>query len=175
MRMYFPTSGQTSSIFSACLAGAAIWLLSGLSYADEIDDFVRSEMERRNIPGLQLAVVRDNKIVKVSSYGLANIEDGIAVDDNTLFSINSITKAFAGVAVMQLVEQGKLDLSANISTYLPGLPAAWQKLNIRQLMSHTSGLPAILPRCVTTYHQKYPGSPADGPSSLRTSHWGVWA
>ena len=45
---------------------------------------------------------------------------------------------------MQLVEQGKLDISASISKYLPNLPVAWQGLNIKQLMSHTSGLPAVL-------------------------------
>jgi CubicO group peptidase (beta-lactamase class C family) len=126
------------------LIGCLIYALSGLAHADEVDDFIRAEMTKRKIPGLQLAVVRDNKIIKVASYGLANIEDAVAVEDDTLFSINSITKAFAGVAVMQLVEQGKLDISASISTYLPDLPVAWQGLNIKQLMSHTSGLPAIL-------------------------------
>ena len=126
------------------LAGCLIFISSGLAHADEVDDFIRAEMTTRKLPGLQLAIVRDSEIIKVASYGLANIEDAVAVDDDTLFSINSITKAFAGVAVMQLVEQGKLDLSASISTYLPNLPAAWQGLNIKQLMSHTSGLPAIL-------------------------------
>ena len=118
--------------------------MSGLANADEVDDFIRVEMVKRRIPGLQVAVIRDNEVIKVASYGLANIEDGVAVENDTLFSINSVTKAFAGVAVMQLVEQGKLDISANISTYLPDLPDAWRELNIKQLMSHTSGLPAIL-------------------------------
>lgn len=130
--------------FRMPLVGCLICIMSSLAHADEVDDFVRAEMARRKIPGLQLAVVRDNEIVKVASYGLANIEDEVAVKNDTLFSINSITKAFAGVAVMQLVEQGKLDISASISTYLPDLPAAWRELNIKQLMSHTSGLPAIL-------------------------------
>ncbi len=126
------------------LIGCLIYALSGLAHADEVDDLIRAEMTKRKIPGLQLAVVRDNEIIKIASYGLANIEDAVAVEDDTLLSINSVTKAFAGVAVMQLVEQGKLDISASISTYLPDLPVAWQGLNIKQLMSHTSGLPAIL-------------------------------
>lgn len=112
--------------------------------ADEVDDFVVSEMAKRSIPGLQIAIIRQNEVSKIASYGSANIEDNIPVDNNTVFSINSITKAFVGVAIMQLVEQGKLDLNKPISYYLPGLPEAWHKLTIRQLMSHTSGLPSIL-------------------------------
>lgn len=144
MSMWLFTPGRSSLIIAASMVGCLIYALSGPSHADEVDDVVRAEMTRRKIPGLQLAVVRENEIVKVASYGLANIEDEVAVKDDTLFAINSVTKAFTGVAVMQLVEQGKLDISENISTYLPDLPAAWRELNIRQLMSHTSGLPAIL-------------------------------
>ncbi|MBC3765831.1 serine hydrolase [Neptunicella marina] len=118
--------------------------LFNLAFADELDDFIAAQMQQRQIPGLQLAVVQHNKIIRTGSYGLANIEDSVAVDNNTVFSINSMTKAFAGVAIMQLVEQGKLDLSAPIGSYLPELPKAWQQLNTKQIMGHTSGLPAIL-------------------------------
>ena len=138
------TIAKISVSVTASLIVCLTCALSGLAQADEVDDFILAEMTKRKLPGLQLAVVRDNKIIKLASYGLANIEDAVVVDNDTLFSINSITKAFAGVAVMQLVEQGKLDISTSISTYLPNLPVAWQELNIRQLMSHTSGLPAIL-------------------------------
>lgn len=141
---------MSTPLFAIGKGSSTVFLLVSLvfaassAHADEVDELIQSEMRKRNIPGLQLAVVRDNEIVKLASYGLANIEDDVAVDNETIFSINSITKAFAGVAVMQLVEQRKLDLSASISTYLPDLPAAWQDLDIRQLMGHTSGLPAIL-------------------------------
>ena len=119
-------------------------LTSSLSQADEIDDFLRAEMAERKIPGLQLAVVKNGKIVKTANYGLANIQDAVAVDDDTVFSINSITKAFTGVAVMQLVEQGKLELSAKISQYLPDLPVEWHNVTVKQLLTHTSGLPDIM-------------------------------
>lgn len=98
------------------------------SQNDSIDTYIESQMALRKIPGLQLAIVKNNEIVKTKSYGLANIEDAIAVDDETVFSINSITKAFVGVTVMQLVEQGKLDINAEISNYLPDLPNAWKSL-----------------------------------------------
>lgn len=129
---------------SALLLSLLMALASSWVKADEIDDFMRAEMAKRKIPGLQLAVVKNSKIVKTASYGLANIQDAVAVDDNTVFSINSITKAFTGVAVMQLVEEGKLEVSAKISKYLPDLPVAWQNITVKQLLTHTSGLPDII-------------------------------
>jgi len=111
---------------------------------DSIDSFIESQMTLRKIPGLQLAIVKNNEIVKMKSYGFANIEDSIAVDNETLFSIYSITKAFVGVSVMQLVEEGKLDLNTEINTYLSDLPEAWKSITLRQLLTHTSGLPYIL-------------------------------
>ncbi len=56
-------------------------------------------MQKRKIPGLQLAIVRNGKIIKTGNYGLANVQDSIPVSNNTVFTINSITKAFTGVAI----------------------------------------------------------------------------
>ena len=114
-------------------------MLFSINYAfaqkDSIDSFIESQMTLRKIPGLQLAIVKNNELVKVKSYGLANIEDSIAVDNETVFSVNSITKAFVGVSVMQLVEQGKLDLYAEISTYLSDLPNTWKYRRGQRLQS----------------------------------------
>ncbi|MFT5839089.1 MAG: CubicO group peptidase (beta-lactamase class C family) [Flavobacteriales bacterium] len=115
-----------------------------MTHADEIDDYVKQQLSNRKIPGLQLAIVKDNKIVKIAHYGVANIQDSVSVTDNTVFTVNSMTKAFTGVAIMQLVEQGKLEIDVGISKYLTDLPEAWRDLTIKQLMSHTSGLPSIL-------------------------------
>ncbi len=67
--------------------------------ADSIDVFVKTQMQKRKIPGLQLAIVRHGKIIKVANYGLANIQDSVPVNSRTLFTINSITKAFTGIAI----------------------------------------------------------------------------
>ncbi len=112
--------------------------------ADSVDLFIAAKMRQLRIPGLQLAVVRQGRVVKLAQYGLANIQDSVPVTRNTRFTINSITKAFVGVAVMQLVEAGKLDVAAPVSRYLPGLPAAWHPVTVRQLLTHTSGLPEIM-------------------------------
>ena len=112
--------------------------------ADSVDLFLTAKMRQLRIPGLQLAVIRHGQVVKLGQYGLANLQDSIPVGRNSRFTINSITKAFVGVAVMQLVEAGKLDVAAPISRYLPGLPAAWQPVTVRQLLTHVSGLPEIM-------------------------------
>ena len=102
----------------------------------QVETLVQREMRERRIPGLQLAVVKNGKIVLSKSYGTAN--------NKTIFPIYSCTKAFTGVAIMQLVEEGKVELSAPVSRYLDGLPTAWRQITIRQLLTHVSGLPNIL-------------------------------
>lgn len=108
-----------------------------------LETFLQATMQKHRIPGLQLAVVQHGKVVKLGAYGMANVEDSVPVTDQTVFPVHSITKAFTGVAVMQLVEAGKLDLAAPVSRYLDGLPAAWQGVTIRQLLTHASGIPDI--------------------------------
>lgn len=110
----------------------------------DIKIFLLGKMRKRKIPGLQIAVVRHGKIVFLGAYGTANIQNKVPVNNQTVFSINSATKAFTGVAIMQLVEDGKLELSAPVSRYLDGLPAAWQPVTIRQLLTHLSGIPDVL-------------------------------
>lgn len=93
---------------------------------------------------MQAAIVRHGKVVFDAAYGVADLQNSTPVTKHTVFPIFSITKAFTGIAAMQLVEAGKLDLSAPVSRYLDGLPQAWQGVTIRQLLTHTSGLPNIL-------------------------------
>ncbi|CAM3852961.1 serine hydrolase [Mucilaginibacter galii] len=121
-----------------------ITIIKAQNKLNSINDFVKSEMQSRGIPGMQIAIIKSGKIVMLKSYGLANIEHGVKVDANTLFSINSATKAFTGVAIMQLVEDGKLNLEQPISTYIDSLPLAWQKIPVRRLLDHTSGIPDFL-------------------------------
>ncbi len=111
---------------------------------DNVENFLLGKMRKRKIPGLQIAVIRHGKIVFLGAYGTANIQNTVSVTNQTVFSINSATKAFTGVAIMQLVEDGKVELSAPISRYLDGLPTAWQPVTVRQLLTHVSGIPDML-------------------------------
>ncbi len=77
--------------------------------------YLRALMAERSIPGLQVAVIRDGRIAALDALGVANLEHQLPVTDTSIFSVNSMAKAFTGVAVMQLVEAGMLDLAAPIS------------------------------------------------------------
>ena len=112
--------------------------------APELRAHIAREMQKAKIPGLQAAVIRNGKVVFQASFGLADIENSVPVTDSTVFQIASCTKAFVAVAVMQLVENGKLDLDAALSRYLKDLPPPWQVVTVGQLASHTSGLPDLL-------------------------------
>src|SRR5262249_18911510 len=87
---------------------------------------------------------RGGKIELLDTLGLANLELQVPATHRSVFSINSMAKAFTGIAVMQLVESGKLELSASISDYLDELPAPWRPITVRQLATLTSGLPEIM-------------------------------
>jgi CubicO group peptidase (beta-lactamase class C family) len=106
-------------------------------------EYLQSELKRLQIPGAQLAVVRHGELIELSAFGVANVEHDVPATNQNSFGIFSITKAFTGVALMQLVEEGKLDLDAPISKYLDGLPLAWRAVRVRQLPTHMSGLPDI--------------------------------
>lgn len=111
---------------------------------DNVDNFIKKVIKEKRIVGLQLAIVKNRKIVKTGNYGFANLQDSIPVDKNTIFPINSITKAFTGVAIMQLVEEGRINLHSPISCYLDSLPNNWRNVTVRQIASHISGIPNIM-------------------------------
>lgn len=109
-----------------------------------IEHWLLGEMRERRIPGMQVVVLQHGTIVFQGAWGLASIQHRVPVTDKTVFSINSATKAFTGVALMQLVEAGKLDLDQPIGRYVANLPAAWAGVSVRHLVNHTSGLPDVL-------------------------------
>ncbi|WP_042143701.1 MULTISPECIES: serine hydrolase [unclassified Pseudoalteromonas] len=131
-------------IFSAVIFMFTNNLMATVGYADETDDLIKKIMIERSIPGLQLAIVKNGKIIKSQAYGQSNIQHSVKVTEETVFPINSMTKLFVGVAVMQLVELNKLTLDDEIGKHLPELPSSWHHIKIKQLFAHTSGLPNIL-------------------------------
>ncbi|MFN0140489.1 MAG: serine hydrolase domain-containing protein [Pyrinomonadaceae bacterium] len=109
--------------------------------ADSIDDFIKNTIAKRKIPGLSLAVVRDGKVIRANGYGFANLELKVPATKDTVYEIGSISKQFAAEAVMLLVEEGKINLDDSIAKYLPAnAPQIWQKITVRNLLNHTSGL-----------------------------------
>ncbi len=109
--------------------------------ANAIDKYVTNVMDRYGIPGATVAIIKNNKIIHRNNYGLASIEHNVPVTDSTIFRVYSITKLFITVGIFQLIEQKKLNLDDNISKYLPNLPKEWQDIQIKYLITHSSGLP----------------------------------
>lgn len=108
--------------------------------ADETDDFVRRTLAERHIPGAQIAVIKNGKIVKTAGYGLASVEFNVPVTTETVFEIGSVSKQLTAAAIMLLVEDGKITLDQKISTILPNTPDAWKNVTVRNLLTHTSGV-----------------------------------
>src|ERR1700722_15234723 len=111
---------------------------SGLN-SDPIGQYVQSEMQRQQIPGLALLVARDGKIVKAQGYGLANVELQVPVKPETVFQSGSVGKQFTATAVMMLVEEGKIGLDDPLTKYFPDAPAVWKGVTVGELLSHTAG------------------------------------
>ncbi|MGB6845037.1 MAG: serine hydrolase domain-containing protein, partial [Candidatus Acidiferrales bacterium] len=114
---------------------------SDATLSPQVDLYVDTEIKAQKIPGLALAIVRDGKIVKAKGYGLANVELDVPVKPETLFQTGSVGKQFTATAVMMLVEEGKVGLDDKITKYFPDVPVAWQEITVRNLLSHTSGIP----------------------------------
>ncbi len=117
--------------------------LSVFARADEVDDMARSEMKASNSPGLALVVIQQGKIVKVGAYGVANLETGTAVKPDTVFRVASMSKQFCAASAVLLAQDGKWRLDDPISKYIDKSPVAWEKITIRHLMNHTSGMAAF--------------------------------
>ena len=106
-----------------------------------IDSAIRSAMETRQIPGLQVAVMKYGLVLKKGNYGYANLEDRVLVTDSTLFSIAGISQAFTCAGILLLMEDNKLKIDDSLGKYLDSIPASWAGITLRQLMNHSSGLP----------------------------------
>lgn len=115
---------------------------TGLVDTAVVDRFVEAQMDKHGIPGLALAVVEDGRVTYVRGYGHAGAGRPMAAD--VPMPIGSVTKTFTAVAVLQLVERGRIDLDAPVRTYLPWFRVAGDDasaaITVRHLLQHTSGL-----------------------------------
>lgn len=144
---------MTKGLLSYCFHLAALWGLALCAPAlaaprpapskaeDAVDRFIRAEMDKRHIPGLSLAIVKNGRLVKARGYGFADLEQGTAATPETVYDLGSIGKSFTATAVMILVERGRIGLDDKIRRHLPDLPAAWDDVRVRNLLNHTSGIP----------------------------------
>jgi D-alanyl-D-alanine carboxypeptidase len=91
-------------------------------------------------PGAAVIVVRDGQVILRKGYGMANLELGVPVAPEMVFRLGSITKQFTAVAILMLVDEGRVTLSDDITKFLPSFPTHGQAITIERLLTHTAGI-----------------------------------
>ena len=94
----------------------------------------------RPVAGISVAVARDGRVVFARGYGMANLEHLVAVTPETVFHIASISKNILAAVLLQLVDEGKLNLDDDVTKYVPEAPTHGHHVTVRQLLNHTSGI-----------------------------------
>ncbi|MFI5071921.1 MAG: serine hydrolase, partial [Terriglobales bacterium] len=118
---------------SACLAQ------DNLSRMDQV---IQSYVSNKQFMGSAL-VARDGTIVLSKGYGFANLEWEVPNSPTTKFRLGSITKQFTAACILLLEERGKLKIDDPVKKYMPDAPAAWDKVTLFNLLTHTSGIPSF--------------------------------
>ena len=95
------------------------------------------------VPSVSIAIARGQSIVLEKTYGRADIENNAPAGNDTIYRIASITKQFTAAAILRLVEQGRVDLDADITRYIPEFHTRGTRITVRQLLNHTSGIQNI--------------------------------
>ncbi|QQS47935.1 MAG: beta-lactamase family protein [Acidobacteriota bacterium] len=106
----------------------------------EIEKKIQAVMESNSIPGAGIAIARDGRLVYSKGFGFADLENRVPFTSQTVSRIGSISKTFTALAVMQLAEAGKIDIDAEVQTYLPGFPKKSSPITVRQVLAHLSGI-----------------------------------
>jgi CubicO group peptidase (beta-lactamase class C family) len=105
-----------------------------------IDSLAKDYMTLKKAPAVSIAVVRGKDTLVMKGYGLASREANRAATASTVYRIGSITKQFTAAGIMREVEQGKIMLDDPITKYLPDVPTHGQRITVRNLLTHTSGV-----------------------------------
>ncbi len=148
-KFFFPgilVSAGLGLLMRASVRGTRSQPSSSCGPYDAIDTYVEEQIHRLSIPGLAMAIVEGDQIVRLRGFGHARPR-GEVPTSQTPFFIGSVTKSITALAIMQLVEAGKIELDAPVQRYLPWFqvadPEASASITIRQLLNHTSGLPVL--------------------------------
>jgi len=103
-------------------------------------DLLFAEYSPPTDPGASLAIIKDGKVFYSKAYGMADLETHAPATTSTNYRLASVTKQFTAMAVMMLVDRGKLSLDSRLTDVLPGAPAYLHEVKIRHLLNHTSGI-----------------------------------
>jgi CubicO group peptidase (beta-lactamase class C family) len=116
-------------------------------YEARLEPLISRTMKGENLTGFAIGVIEDNRLVYARGFGVMKLGDSThPVAPETLFHMASITKPFVATAVMQLVEQGKIDLDAPVTKYVPYfrlMDLRYKDITVRHMLTHTSGMPDV--------------------------------
>jgi len=139
-------------IFILCLSNCLMTLSQENNEEDYtealklIDAWLAAQRDYENLPGISVAIIKDQDLIWSSAYGMANVENKGNTEVNTIYSICSISKLFTSVAIMKLFDAGKLRLDDKVGDLLPWFNIEQQfedsgPITVRSLLTHSSGLP----------------------------------
>lgn len=109
-----------------------------------LESFIFEKVSTSGLPGLSIALVKDNEVVYARGFGQRDVDYGFPATPDTLYSSGSVTKSFTALAILQLIEAGKLSLNDPIDKFVPfKLKPKGQAICIKHLLSHNTGIPAL--------------------------------
>ncbi|RKR00347.1 serine hydrolase domain-containing protein [Maricaulis maris] len=128
------------AVSAIILAATPIVAQTGAPHLDAVDEAVIPLMDEGLFPGVAIAVMRNGEPIHVGTHGVASIEHGVDVSPQTVFELASLTKAMTALAVMSLVEEGRLSLDDPLGQFIPETPERWDGITVGQLLSNMAGL-----------------------------------
>jgi len=155
--VFLEISSATLSFAQAAPSPQSIQKTQGLPAAKirKIEALIAAWMAQHKAPALSVAIVTDNQLRWSNGYGVLDLENSVPARADSAYRLASITKSITAMAVMQLVEKGKLDLDAPIQKYCPAFPEKQWKVTARQLLIHFAGVRHNrLDEVVTTKHYR---------------------
>lgn len=134
---------QTRIHFKSLPVFIFCFLFVAIGYTQTLEDKIDQLLEvkyKSNEPGATALVSRNGEVIYRKAFGNADLELGIAMTPENVFEIGSITKQFTAISILMLMEQGKLNLDDEITTFIPDYPTLGKTITIHNLLNHTSGI-----------------------------------
>lgn len=130
----------TALLFCVFAAAGAAYGQTQQERATQVDALM-AEQNFNKKPGAAILVIENGNVVYRKGFGAADLKTGKRIGADTAFDLASVTKQFTAMAILQLAERGKLNLNDSLRKYYPEFPAYADKITVRHLLDHTSGLP----------------------------------
>jgi len=130
----------SAALLACALATPAAGAQDTRALVHYVDSVATAAVNEKRTAGVSVAVVKNGRTVLAKGYGFADLENDVPATAETVYRIGSITKQFTSAAIMRLAEQGKLSLDDTLQKFLPDFPSQGNRVTVRHLLSHTSGI-----------------------------------